>query len=148
PHLIKRMKDEGHTIGIHNYYHKMNWFMLPRTVKKQIEQTNETIFSITGEYTHYYRPPWGVVNLFDFARVKQYNIVLWSSIFDDWQKKLGAEKLKQKMLKNLKPGAVFLLHDCGKTLGADEDAPANMLIALKDVLEVGVQSGYTFVTIE
>jgi len=148
PDILRRMKAEGHIIGIHNYYHKMNWFMLPKAVKKQIEQTNEIIYSITGEYTHYYRPPWGVVNLFDFARVKDYNIVLWSGIFGDWQKKLGPEKLKKKMLKNLKPGSVFLLHDCGRTLGADVEAPANMLIALKEVLEAGVEKGYSFVTIE
>lgn len=148
PDVVRRIKEEGHTIGIHNYYHKMNWFMLPKTVKKQIEQTNETIYNITGQYTHYYRPPWGVVNLFDFARVKEFNIILWSGIFGDWQRKLGAEKLKNKMLKKLKPGAVFLLHDSGHTLGADNDAPANMLIALRDVLEIGTQKGYQFVTIE
>lgn len=148
PDVVRRMKAEGHTIGIHNYTHKMNWVMLPKTVKKQIEQTNEIIYNITGQYTHYYRPPWGVVNLFDFARVKEFNIVLWSGIFGDWQRKLGPEKLKAKMLKKMKPGAVFLLHDSGNTLGADSDAPANMLIALKEILEIGTAKDYKFVTID
>lgn len=59
PEIIKRMHDEGHLIGIHNYVHKTNWLMRPATVRKQIDRTDEIIFSITGERSTYYRPPWG-----------------------------------------------------------------------------------------
>ena len=148
PELIKRMRDEGHTIGVHNYEHKTNWFMRPKTVKRHIELTNDIIFEVTGHYSSYYRPPWGIINIFDFRRVSTLKIVLWSAIFGDWQKKLSADKLKQKMLKKLKPGEIFLLHDSGRTFGADETAPENMLIALEEVLKVAGEKGYSFVTID
>jgi peptidoglycan/xylan/chitin deacetylase (PgdA/CDA1 family) len=135
PELLKRIHDEGHLIGIHNYIHKPNWFMRPGTVRKQIEMTAEVILSVTGERTTYYRPPWGIVNMFDFYKRDQYKIVLWSSMFGDWREKIGADKLAKRMLNKLKPGEVMLLHDCGSTVGADPDAPKQMLIALEQVLQ-------------
>ncbi|WP_438347051.1 polysaccharide deacetylase family protein [Paenibacillus sp. FA6] len=135
PELLKRMHEEGHLIGIHNYIHKSNWFMRPGTVRKQIKMTAEIIFSITGEWATYYRPPWGIVNMFDVYKRGQYKIVLWSSMFGDWREKTGADKLAKRMLNKLKPGEVMLLHDCGSTIGANPDAPKQMLIALEQVLQ-------------
>ncbi|OAB34086.1 polysaccharide deacetylase family protein [Paenibacillus glacialis] len=135
PELIKRMYDEGHLIGIHNYIHKSNWIMRPATVRSQIKKTDEIIYAITGERTSYYRPPWGIVNLFDFAKRNQFKIVLWSAMFGDWRVKMGSDKLAKRMLNKLKPGEVMLLHDCGSTVGANPDAPKQMLIALEQVLQ-------------
>lgn len=148
PELLMRMKNEGHTIGVHNYEHKTNWFMRPKTVKKHIELTNDIIESVTGERSIYYRPPWGIMNLFDYRNVSQLNIVLWSALFGDWSEKLTAEKLKKRMLKKVAPGEVLLLHDCGRTLGADVDAPRNMLIALEAYMQAATEKGLKMVTVD
>lgn len=134
PELIKRMHDEGHLIGIHNYVHKTNWLMRPATVRRQIQRTTDIIYNITGEKSTYYRPPWGIVNLFDISKRRQVQIVLWSAMFGDWREKLGADRLAEKMISRLNPGEVMLLHDSGATLGADPDAPQNMLLALERTL--------------
>ncbi|GGG83958.1 polysaccharide deacetylase family protein [Paenibacillus radicis (ex Gao et al. 2016)] len=148
PELLRRMKEEGHIIGIHNYVHKSNWLMRPKTVRKQIGLTCDVIREATGIRSGYYRPPWGIVNVFDFARLGHYQIVLWSALFGDWNAKLGAEKLKSKMMKKLRPGEVILLHDCGRTPGADPTAPANMLLALEAYLQEGTKRGYRFVGVD
>lgn len=148
PHLIKRMHEEGHLIGIHNYVHKTNWLMGPAAVKKQIQRTNKIIYDIIGSNTHFYRPPWGIVNLFDFARRNETQIVLWSSMFGDWRQRLGADRLTQRMLKKLKGGEVFLLHDCGNTLGANAKAPVEMLAALERVLQEAVRKGLGTIRID
>src|SRR5690606_21402954 len=93
PELLLRMKNEGHVIGVHNYVHKTNWLMRPRTVKKHIQQTNDIIEKVTGERSIYYRPPWGIMNLFDYRNVTQLNIILWSALFGDWSEKMTADKL-------------------------------------------------------
>ncbi|WP_138752346.1 polysaccharide deacetylase family protein [Paenibacillus sinopodophylli] len=147
-HLLRRMKDEGHNLGVHNYEHKTNWLMRPRTVKRQIDRTLDIIERATGSRTAYYRPPWGIVNVFDYAKLGHLHIILWSAMFSDWRIRVGAERLKKRMLKKLKPGEVLLLHDCGMTFGADKDAPRNMLIALEAYLEEGMKKGYRFVGIE
>ncbi|MEK3795113.1 polysaccharide deacetylase family protein [Paenibacillus sp. FSL R7-0204] len=148
PEIIKRMHDEGHLIGIHNYVHKTNWLMRPATVRKQIDRTDEIIFSITGERSTYYRPPWGIVNLFDFSKRRQVQIVLWSAMFGDWKEKLGAEKLTEKLIAKLGPGEVLLLHDCGTTIGADPNAPEHMLIALERMLAEAERRGLHSVRID
>ncbi|WP_110931829.1 polysaccharide deacetylase family protein [Paenibacillus bouchesdurhonensis] len=148
PHIIKRMHEEGHLIGIHNYVHKTNWLMGPAAVKKQIQRTNKIISDIIGSDTHYYRPPWGIVNLFDFARRSETQIVLWSSMFGDWRQRLGADRLTKRMLKKLKSGEVFLLHDCGNTLGANAKAPVEMLTALERVLQEAAKKGLGTIRID
>jgi peptidoglycan/xylan/chitin deacetylase (PgdA/CDA1 family) len=145
--LLRRMKDEGHILGVHNYVHKSNWLMRPKTVKRQIERTNDVIENATGIRSTYYRPPWGIVNVFDYANLGHLQIILWSAMFGDWRIKLGHERLKERMLKKLRPGEVMLLHDCGMTFGADKDAPQNMLIALEAYLSEGTKRGYRFVDI-
>lgn len=133
--IIHRMHQEGHLIGTHNYVHKTNWLMGPAAVKKQIEKTKKIIYDATGVTTHYYRPPWGIVNLFDFANRNNTQIVLWSGIFNDWRVRIGADRLTERMMKKLRGGQVFLLHDCGATLGANNGAPREMLIALERILK-------------
>ncbi|GFN33558.1 polysaccharide deacetylase family protein [Paenibacillus xylaniclasticus] len=147
PELLKRMQDEGHVIGIHNYEHKTNWLMRPKTVKRQIERTNDVIMEAIGQRAVYYRPPWGIVNLFDYS-LRNMQIILWSSLFGDWRYKVGARRLEERMMKKLRAGEVMLLHDCGMTPGADENAPANMLEALDNVLREGVRQGFRFVAID
>ncbi|MBW5444982.1 polysaccharide deacetylase family protein [Cohnella sp. CFH 77786] len=148
PDIVARIHEEGHVIGIHNYVHHSNWLMRPKTVRKQILRTSEIIKRITGARPVYYRPPWGIVNLFDYRRLGHLQIVLWTSIFGDWRVRVGAEKLYRRMRRKLKPGEVFVLHDCGRTFGADEDAPAQTIEALERILAEGREQGYRFVGID
>ncbi|WP_018757114.1 polysaccharide deacetylase family protein [Paenibacillus terrigena] len=148
PEIVKRIHDEGHLIGIHNYVHKTNWLMRPGTVRKQIKKTSDIIYQITGSKSVYYRPPWGIVNLFDFGNLGHIQIILWSAMFGDWRKGVGAEQLERRMMRKLRPGEVLLLHDCGITFGADADAPANMLIALENYMQAATNKAYRFIRVD
>ncbi|MFC6553319.1 polysaccharide deacetylase family protein [Cohnella cellulosilytica] len=148
PEIVARIHQEGHILGIHNYVHHMNWFMRPSTVKRQIRQTSDVIERITGTKPMYYRPPWGIVNMFDYAKLGHLQIVLWTSLFGDWKKRIGADKLYRRMKRKLKPGQVFLLHDCGSTFGADRDAPENTIAAVERILNDGSKKGYRFIGID
>lgn len=148
PEMLSRMHEEGHLIGIHNYIHKTNWLMSPKEVRKQIQSTTKIIRDVTGMTTHFYRPPWGIANIFDFAKRNETQIVLWSGMFGDWRLRVGAERLSKRMMKKLRGGEVFLLHDCGATLGANVGAPGEMLIALEQVLEEASKQGLSSVRID
>lgn len=148
PELLRRMHEEGHVIGIHNYEHKTNWLMRPKTVKWHIRRTREIIKNATGLDAIYYRPPWGIVNAFDYSPGNHLQIILWSAIFGDWKYRLGADRLRHRMLKKMRPGEVLLLHDCGMTPGADEQAPENMIKALEGYLAEGERRGFRFVGID
>ena len=135
PELIARMHAEGHLIGIHNYVHKSNWVMTPWTIRRHLNKTASIIERITGERPIYYRPPWGLLTLFDFQLLKQYKIIHWSVMAEDWRSRGGSEKVEKRLLQTIKKGDVVLLHDCGETAGANVDAPMNTITALKKVFK-------------
>ncbi|WP_042478764.1 polysaccharide deacetylase family protein [Bacillus ndiopicus] len=134
PTLIQRMYKEGHTIGVHHYQHTSNWLLLPFQVKKEIEQCARVIEQITGERPTLYRPPWGHLNAFVPALTKNYRIVLWTKHFSDWRIAHIEHSLEDKLVKATKVGGIFLLHDNGQTIGADEEAPKYMLRHLEGYL--------------
>lgn len=150
PDLIKRIHAEGHQIGIHNYTHTPNWVMTPWKVKrKQVDRSAEIVEQITGERPNYYRPPWGILNMGDFIFLrKAYRIILWSVMAWDWNRKVGSDRLRNILLKNIKPGSIILLHDSGDTPGADEDAPKYMLQGLAEVFEEIREKEYKCVRID
>jgi len=149
PILLDLLKEnnEGQLIGIHNYLHHTNWFMSPWKVRKGLEETAKVIEAITGVTPIYYRPPWGMLNLFDFVRKGTYKIILWSIMADDWRTSGGSEKIKHRLAK-IKGGDVILLHDCGDTFGAEMDASRNTINALKDVLKTVKKKGFTCVRVD
>lgn len=148
PELLKRMYDEGHLIGIHNYKHYTNWLMLPKLVRQQIERTDNIVYQITGSHTQYYRPPWGITNLFDFSKKHHHRIILWSGMFGDWKERIGVDRLEARMKKKLRGGEVMVLHDCGTTPGADEHAPGVMLLALERILAEAKRRGIQSIRID
>ncbi|MDQ0091506.1 peptidoglycan/xylan/chitin deacetylase (PgdA/CDA1 family) [Paenibacillus anaericanus] len=144
PELTRRIHQEGHQIGIHNYTHLPNWIMSPRHIRKQhVQRSADIIERITGERPTFYRPPWGILNMGDlFSLRKSYRIVLWSVMGGDWKVQSRAQPLKEKLMKRIKPGSIILLHDSGDTWGAEEEAPYLMIEGLEEVLEDIQMKGY------
>jgi peptidoglycan/xylan/chitin deacetylase (PgdA/CDA1 family) len=122
--------------------------MTPGQVRRQIERSADIVEQITGERPVFYRPPWGLLNLFDVLARKQFQIVMWSVMVGDWSSKVGTANLKRRLLDRASGGAVIVLHDSGDTLGADADAPLQMLEALEDVLKELGQHGYKCIRID
>jgi peptidoglycan/xylan/chitin deacetylase (PgdA/CDA1 family) len=147
PQIIRRMYEDGHLIGIHNYVHRSNWLMTPWKVLCDLDRSASIIENITGKRPIYYRPPWGMLNFFDLLRNK-YCIVLWSVMVGDWRSKVGSEKIKQRLIRKLNGGAVIVLHDSGETWGADLEAPLNTIKALEDVFSEANHRGYKCVRID
>ncbi|GIP34044.1 polysaccharide deacetylase family protein [Paenibacillus sp. J2TS4] len=135
PELIQRIHREGHQIGVHNYTHMSNWLMTPGKVRKRhVDHSADIVERITGVRPSFYRPPWGILNLGDFLLKRQYSIVMWSLMAGDWNVKTVKKRLRKLLLTRVTDGSVILLHDSGKTLGADPEAPHYMLEALGETL--------------
>jgi peptidoglycan/xylan/chitin deacetylase (PgdA/CDA1 family) len=148
PDIILRMHKEGHLIGIHNYVHRSNWLMTPWRVNQDLEKSANILEGITGMKPKYYRPPWGMLNLFDYFTHKDYKIILWSLMVGDWRSKGGSKKREEGILNRVKPGDIILLHDSGETWGANEDAPQYTITALKTVFKELSKRGYTYKRID
>ncbi|NHN35014.1 polysaccharide deacetylase family protein [Paenibacillus agricola] len=148
PKLIARMHEEGHLVGLHNYVHWANALMTPQKVRLQLNHSVNVIESIIGEKPVYYRPPWGIINVFDFLLMKRFRVILWSIIVGDWRSYGGKRRIKRKLLSKLGDGAIIVLHDSGQTLGANHDAPTFMLEALHEFIVKTLSKGYSFLRVD
>ena len=148
PELIIRMHEEGHLIGIHNYVHWTNAFLTPKRVRKQLHDTVTVIEKILGVKPIHYRPPWGIINVFDLVLMKQFRFVLWSLMVGDWSCSGGKERIKRKLFARLKSNDIIVLHDSGQTFGANQHAPMYMLEALKEFVEACIRQGIPFMRID
>lgn len=151
PDIIRRIHQEGHLIGIHNYTHLSNWLITPWSViRKQVERSANIIEHITGQRPIHYRPPWGMINLFDFRMRKKFHIILWSVMISDWRSRLKGDeqKLTKKLLTSIRDGSVVLLHDSCDNIGSFPDAPFYMLQALESVLVTLTDKAFEYLRID
>ncbi|WP_409292853.1 polysaccharide deacetylase family protein [Peribacillus sp. SCS-37] len=150
PEIIERMHQEGHTIGIHHYRHISSWFLSPYHLRKELIMTENAIRSCTHTNVRFYRPPWGHFNIFTRLLSKRYKVIMWSHIFGDWK----VEKCKYNLLEQLRKtaaagrGSILVLHDCGETIGAEEEAPQYMLKSLETFLQESIKQGTLFFTLD
>lgn len=110
--IVKQIVYEGHQIGNHSFSHH-NWIDIWST-KKVIEDfaNCEKLIHEFQPNSKLFRPPYGVTNPNIARAVKKLNLqsVGWNIRSYDTSIK-DLEKIKQRILLKLKPGAIILLHD-------------------------------------
>ena len=148
PEIIKRMSEEGHTVGIHHFQHVSSWIITPSRLKRQLELTKQAIAECTKEKVIFYRPPWGHFNLFSLFVSKSYKKIMWSHIFGDWKVEKSKNGLLEELREAAEPGSILLLHDCGETLGADPEAPGYMIKNLEIYLREAINHGTRFIPLK
>ncbi|MET3576652.1 polysaccharide deacetylase family protein [Bhargavaea ullalensis] len=147
PWLLKRMREDGHEIGIHHYKHRSAWRLTPRALRNQLELTDRAIRKASGMVPRLYRPPWGRLSPYTLTVAKDYETLIWSHIFGDW-KTANCSGLAKRLKCVPADGSIVLLHDDGSNPGADEAAPASMIRELDLYLHAAVRDGIPFVTAE
>ena len=148
PGIIKRMHEEGHTIGIHHFHHVSSWVLSPIHLRKQLEMTEKAIMECTNEKVIFYRPPWGHFNMFTPLISRKYKVIMWSGIFGDWKVENCKNTLLDQLRSTSTEGSILLLHDCGETLGADKEAPGYMIEMLKIYLQESKEKGTHFISLK
>jgi peptidoglycan/xylan/chitin deacetylase (PgdA/CDA1 family) len=149
PELIKRMKEEGHCVGLHSLEHRHAFLCGYHYMKHDFAKSMELLQSINC-HIHFYRPPWGVRNLFSKRFINKYNLhlVLWDVMAQDWKASSTPEMIADKIEKRIFDNAIICLHDSGDKYGGAKGAPLHTIEALKKVLPKLKEKGYEFVTVE
>ncbi|MDR1880782.1 MAG: polysaccharide deacetylase family protein [Tannerellaceae bacterium] len=134
PALVRRIVSGGHTVGNHSYSHS-NAFPL-FSLKKMLadmKRSEECLERITGERTGLFRPPFGVTNpvVAKAVRLSGYTVIGWSVRSLDTRGEAPG-KIFRRIVKQLSPGDVILLHD--RMPGCPE-----LLVLLLDYLD---EQGY------
>ncbi|RKN82041.1 delta-lactam-biosynthetic de-N-acetylase [Paenibacillus ginsengarvi] len=139
PELLKRMVQEGHLIGNHSWSHPDMTQISDERMATELDKVKQQIAAITGQTEmSYVRPPRGIFNdrVLDVSRKLGYTNVFWSIAYVDWEPKnqKGARYAYDKVVSQLHPGAIILLHSVSKD-NAD---------AMGDIIDQARAQGYEF----
>ena len=112
------MINEGHIVGNHTAKHKSMPSLSDEELKSEVVKLQTAVYDMTGYEMKYIRPPKGEYSerTLKLTNNLGYTTVMWSLAYDDWdEQKQGREEYgKQKILENIHPGAVILLHATSK----------------------------------
>ena len=140
PELVKRMVEEGHTVGNHTYHHPdMSSISDQNKFKEEMDSVAELYRELTGqEMVPYYRPPQGKYSIKNLEMAKElgYHTFFWSLAYVDWNAddQPSHEEAFSKLCGRIHPGAIVLLHNTSKTNGE----------ILDELLTRWKEMGYTF----
>lgn len=144
PELVKRMAEEGHTIGNHTYSHPdMSKIGDIQSFQTELQKNEALYRDILGsEMPKLYRPPQGKFCEENLKMAQQlgYSTVFWSLAYVDWyaDDQPTPEQAFSKLLPRIHPGAVVLLHSTSST---------NAEI-LDELLTKWEEAGYSFGDLE
>ena len=145
PELIRRMKDGGHTVGLHSYSHRSAYLMSAAQTRRDLSMSAAAVMRL-GINPRFYRPPWGHTTPALQQAASNLGImpVFWSVMAQDWQADLDSDEIASRLLCRTVPGSIICLHDGrGKNC-----APGRTIAALEKVLPIWLKEGYRFVTPE
>lgn len=114
PDLVNKIIEDGHILGNHTVNHKSMPDLTDEKIKQEVMDLHKAIYQKTGYEMIYIRPPMGEFSKRSLSITNSlgYTTVMWSLAYDDWneQAQKGEEYAKEKILKNIHPGAIILLH--------------------------------------
>jgi peptidoglycan-N-acetylglucosamine deacetylase len=112
PDLVKRVADEGHSIGNHGWYHRKLHFKSPAYVRDDLTRGTNAIERASGvrprlfRAPHGFRAPW----VTSIARSLGQRTVGWSlGVWDS--DRPGVEVIADRTVQGAHPGSILLLHD-------------------------------------
>ena len=148
PEVAKKLLTEGHQIGNHTMHHIKGWKHKNVDYLKDIEDCDTEIRKIYEQMNdekaqpRLFRPPYGQIKPSQIKRLRTigYEIIQWSNLSCDYDKRLNCEKSLSALVKNAKPGSIVVFHD-------SEKAENQLKKILPRYLKALLADGYTFQTL-
>lgn len=145
--IVRRAIAEGHTIGQHSWDHPHVAQMTPRVLlRNQILPTDRAFLELFGHQPRFYRPPFGEINTSQLDAISRQGLLTvgWSITSLDWdEERNSAREVADKVLSELHPGAIILMHDYQR-----QDDGRAILEAIKQIIVSGNENGYRWVTLD
>jgi peptidoglycan-N-acetylglucosamine deacetylase len=127
--IVQQIRASGHTIGNHTHDHKSLPDLSDESARAELQE---------GPASQCFRPPYGAINddVRKIAGELDQEVVLWDVDTEDWDRP-GADKIEERVLDGVEPGAIVLLHDGG----GDR---SQTVTALERLMPQLVKQGYAF----
>ncbi|CCO08698.1 polysaccharide deacetylase family protein [Desulforamulus hydrothermalis] len=148
--LVKRIIAEGHSIGTHGYLHRFAWLQSPWSATREISSGIKAIEGITGNAPRFFRPAWGVFNLFTYIYLllSRQQTVLWTFMSWDWHPGSSPRRIHDIVQSKVKSGDIIVFHDRCTKPGAVISGPANMVAALPCIMQTLQQKNLRAVSLD
>lgn len=151
--LIKREKDEGHSVGVHTYTHRYDIvYASDEAFLEDLAKINEIVKAQTGSYTYLLRFPGGSSNTIShnnpgiMSRLTK-KVQEMGYRYFDWNVDSGdavSKPKKENIIEAVKAGcsnkknSVVLMHDVKR----------ETVDAIEDIIVWGLENGYTFLPLD
>lgn len=117
PQLVRREFAAGMEVGNHSYSHPYRPPFdrrSPTEIAEEIQRGRDVVAAL-ARYPTVFRPPGGVFspNVVEAARQFDQRVVLWSVDAEDWRPRATAKEIVRRVLRDVRPGSIVLLHDGG-----------------------------------
>lgn len=112
PDLVRRMRDDGHTVGNHTDTHPRLPLLDDAAIAAQLDASSAAIRTATGTSPRWMRPPYGETDarVAGLAGQRGLALALWDVDTLDWQHR-NAEITCRAAVDQAQPGSVILMHD-------------------------------------
>lgn len=132
PELLKKIADEGHTIGYHSYSHKDILKTKPSDWLADVERKSAL------SDVKLFRPPYGRILFRHYRSLKsRYKFVFWDVMSYDYDVTRSPESIMSLLEKSVRDGSVVVFHD-------KEKCKENTLAVLPQFIELMKSKGYSF----
>lgn len=142
PRYLIKMRREGHVIGNHTFNHIYMGKAKAKVIRAEIKKTDQWIYKASKVRSKWIRPPGGSLrqSVINYVVLRGKNISLWNIDTEDW-KKPPSKIIRSRVLNEIKPGQVILMHDGG----GDR---TNTVKALPSIIRNIKRRKYKFVTLD
>ena len=119
PEVARMVAEAGHEVACHGDNHERLTRMSAEATRADIWQSRDTIAEATGVPPTYYRPPHGLFNVTAWREAGRLGMrrTLWSVSGRDWETGATSDQVTARVLSQVRPGAIVLLHDAGGSSG-------------------------------
>ncbi len=146
--LTVSMSKAGHMVGNHSFHHfRTMSFLSSKKIRQEILQCQNEVAKWAGYRPRFYRQPAGFRNPIIFGILKELgmDMVGWQVRAFDTQLR-DPQTIARKILKNVQPGGVILLHDGSDSTQNQDRTPT--LEALPAILQGVKDRGMEFLTLD
>ncbi len=139
PDMVKEISARGHEIGNHSWTHPHMNRISADEIRKELNELDEQVTSLTGKHCTLFRAPFGEYNdtVVSTVRDMGYEIVQWNLDTVDWKEGRSADTILNAVLPKLSDGSIILSHNNGFEIET----------YLPKLIEQAQAQGYQFVTI-
>jgi peptidoglycan-N-acetylglucosamine deacetylase len=112
--VLRHIAATGNELADHTYSHADLLALREPARKRQLQWTSGLVARATGVQPRFFRPPYGATGpaVNRLGRSLGMIPVLWSVDSRDWQLP-GTKAIARRVLANVRPGAIVLMHDGG-----------------------------------